>query len=123
VLRTAARHPDFIALAITLPIFIAAGWSLIGYAVAATVWVIQAVAQIALQRKVDSSDNPRTVVGLVAGGSMARAWFAAIAVLVTGLIDERAGLAAVVLILVLFTFYFAAKISGHYFDQMGEAVK
>lgn len=109
-----ARHPDFVVLAIALPVFIAADWSIYGYAVAAAVWIAQALIQNTLQRRADAADNPRAVVGLIAGGLLGRAWLSAIAVLIAGLIDERAGLAAVVLILVLFTFYFAAKIGLHY---------
>ncbi|MFY9264077.1 MAG: hypothetical protein WAO61_01425 [Solirubrobacterales bacterium] len=122
-LGAVVRHLDFVALALALPVFVAAGWSLSGYAVAAAVWITQGFVQARLQKKVDTSDDPRTVVGLVAGGSLARAWFAAIAVLVAGLIDERTGLAAVVLILVLFTVYFFTKVVGHYYEQAGAALE
>lgn len=100
-------------LVAALPVFIAAGWSLPGYAVGAAVWIAQAIAQGILQAKVDASDDPRTVVGLLAGGSIGRAWFTAAVVLAVGLIDERAGLAAILLVMVLFTTYFATKVFTH----------
>jgi hypothetical protein len=121
---TLLRHLDFVVLVLALPIFIAADWSLYGYAVAAVVWIIQAVAQVWLQNKVESSDDPRTVVGLTAGGAMGRAWFAAIAVLIAGIvIGDDAGLAAVGLILVMFTVYFLTKVIAHYYETAGEALE
>ncbi|MGH2905706.1 MAG: hypothetical protein ACRDKI_02935 [Solirubrobacterales bacterium] len=119
--RVLIRHLDFVVLALALPVFIAADWSLIGYAVAATVWIAQAIAQSWMQHKIDNSDDPRTVVGLTAGGAMARAWFAAIAALIAGVVfGDGTGLAAVGLILVLFTVYFLTKVIGHYYATSGE---
>lgn len=118
------RHLDFVVLALALPVFIAAGWSLYGYAVAAIVWIAQAFAQVWLQHKIDNSDDPRAVVGLTAGGAMGRAWFAAITVLVAGIvIGDSTGLAAVALILVLFTVYFLTKVIGHYYATAGDALE
>ena len=120
-MRTLLRHLDLVVLALALPVFVAAGWSMIGYAVAAVVWIIQTVAQVKLQQKVDSSTDPRHVVGLTAGSAMGRAWFAAIAALVAGIIfGDSTGLAAVGLILVLFTIYFLTKVITHYYADAGE---
>jgi hypothetical protein len=117
------RHLDFVVLALALPVFIAAGWNLYGYAVAAVVWIAQAFVQVWLQKKIDNSDDPRTVVGLTAGGAMGRAWFAAAAALIAGVtIGDAAGLAAVSLILVLFTIYFLTKVLTHYYEMAGEAL-
>ena len=118
--RMLMRRFDFVVLAVALPLFIVAGWSLLGYAVAAGMWVVQAVVQARIQAKIDNSDNPRTVVGLMAGASIGRAWVAAAVILITGLFDNKAGLAAVVLFMVLFTIYFLQRVIGHYYDQMGE---
>jgi predicted permease len=46
----------------------------------------------------------------IAGGAMARAWFTAIAILIAGLaLGDDVGLSAILLVLVLFTVYFATK--------------
>jgi len=102
---------DLVVLALALPVFLLAGLSLAGWGVMAVVWLAQRAIGAWLQRRADASDDPRTVVGLVAGGSMARAWLTAIAILAAGLLlGERAGLAAVLLALVLFTTYFMVSL-------------
>jgi hypothetical protein len=101
---------DLVILVLALAVFVAAGLPIIGYAVAAGVWVAQRLIQHALQRRADASTEPKAVVGFLAGGAIARAWIAAIAVFCVGLFSNRAGLAAAVLLLVLFTVYFATKI-------------
>lgn len=104
---------DLVVLALALPVFLLAGLSLAGWGVMAVVWLAQRAFGAWLQRRADASDDPRTVVGLVAGGSMARAWLTAIAILTAGLVlGEDAGLAAVLLALVLFTTYFMVRLIG-----------
>lgn len=104
------RNLDLVVLALALPVFLLAGLSLAGYAAMAVIWLAQRALGVVLQGRADASDDPRTVVGLLAGGSMARAWLTALAILATGLVDERAGLAAVLLALVLFTTHFATRL-------------
>jgi hypothetical protein len=51
------------------------------------------------------------VVGYTAGGAIARGWLAALAVLVIGILaGDEVGLSAVVLVLALFTIYFAGRL-------------
>jgi hypothetical protein len=107
------RALDLIVLAAALAVFALAGLPLAAYAVAAIVWVAQRALGQALQRRAAASEDPKAVVGLIAGGSMARAWLMALAVLATGLVaGERAGLAAALLIVVLFTTYFISRLIG-----------
>jgi hypothetical protein len=110
-------------MVLALPVFIAAGWSLEGYAVGAAVWIVLGFAQAWMQKKIDNADDPRAVVGWTAGGAMGRAWFAAIIALIAGVtLGNGVGLAAVGLILVLFTVYFLSKVIGHYYATAGEAL-
>lgn len=98
-------------LALALPVFVLAGLSLAGYAVIAVAWLLQRGIGALLQKRADASDDPKVVVGLIAGGSMARAWLTALSILAAGLVlGERAGLAAVLLAMVLFTTNFAARL-------------
>lgn len=121
--RVLARHLDFVVLVLALPIFIAADWSLYGYTVAAVVWIVLGFAQAWMQKKIDNAEDPRAVVGWTAGGAMGRAWFAAIAALIAGIaLGDDTGLAAVGLILVLFTVYFLSKVISHYYATAGEAL-
>jgi hypothetical protein len=99
-----------LALALALPVFLLADLSLLGYAVGGGAWVVQKVIAMALQRRADASRDPRTVVGLLMGGAILRGWLCAGVVLAVGLTaDERAGLAATLLVLLLFTIYISVK--------------
>lgn len=105
------RNLDLVVLALAPIVFALAGFPLVAWAAAAAAWLVQRFLGDALQKRADAAEDPRTVVGLVAGGSMARAWLTALSVLAIGLVaSERAGLAAVLLILVLFTTYFTSRL-------------
>ena len=98
-------------LAGALAVFLLAELPLVGYAAAAAAWLAQRALAALLQRRADASEDPKLVVGLIAGGSIGRAWLMALTVLGTGLVaGERAGLAAALLVLVLFTTYFTARL-------------
>ena len=105
------RHLDLVVLALALVVFVFGGLPLVGWAAAAVAWVVQRLIGDALQRRAEAADDPRAVVGLLAGGSMGRAWLTALSVLAIGLVaGEDAGLAAALLILVLFTTYFTSRL-------------
>ncbi|MBI5310469.1 MAG: hypothetical protein HZB14_05520 [Actinobacteria bacterium] len=116
-LRFFGRRPDFLLLAVALPVFLATELPLAAWAVVAAVWTLQAVLQVAFDAKVASTDNPRRVIALLAGGALVRAWTVATALLITGLLDKDTGLIAVVFTLVLFTLYFAARVFGRLLDD------
>jgi hypothetical protein len=102
------RYGDFVALAIALPLFLLAGFPIAGYLVGGGAWVAQRAIQLYVQQKAAASRDPRTIVGLLAGSMIARGWFCAIAIFLCGiLVSDDAGLAAAVLVVALFTIYFA----------------
>lgn len=103
------RYLDLLLVALALPIFLAAGLPLAGWAVGGGVWVAQRALQEYLDRRASASKDPRTVVGLLAGSMIARGWCVAIAVFLVGLSDNEAGLAAAVLVIALFTVYFTTR--------------
>ena len=106
---TSVRYLDLLLVALALPVFLAAGLPLAGWAVGGGVWVAQRGLQEYLDRRASASKDPRTVVGLLAGSMIARGWLVAIAVFLVGLSDNEAGLAAAVLVIVLFTVYFTTR--------------
>ncbi len=106
---TSARYLDLLLVALALPIFLAAGLPLAGWAVGGGAWVAQRALQEYLDRRASASKDPRTVVGLLAGSMIARGWFVAIAVFLVGLSDNEAGLAAAVFVIALFTVYFTTR--------------
>jgi hypothetical protein len=103
------RYPDLVLLAVALPIFLAAGWPLLGYAVAAAAWLAQhailAWADRASAAALAQGDR-RRALGIVGGSTLGRVWLVALAVLLVGLLGEREdGLAAAVLCLALITLH------------------
>ena len=57
-------------------------------------------------------------MGLTAGSMIARGWFCAIAIFLVGIIDSNeAGLAAALLVVALFTIYFAVGMILRPFDR------
>src|SRR4051794_3249073 len=103
------RYLDLVLLAVALPIFVVAGLPMLGYAVGAAAWLVQRGIQIALYRKAAAAQDPRTVVGIAAGSMIGRGWLVALTISAAGLSDEDAGLAAAVLVIVLFTAYFTVS--------------
>ena len=105
----ALRHLDIVILILALPIFIAADLPMLGYAAGAGVWLVQRAIQVALNRKAAAADDPRTVVGIAAGSMIGRGWLVALTIFAAGMEDNDAGLAAAVLVIVLFTAYFTVS--------------
>ena len=118
------RHPDLVVLALALPIFVAADLPLVAYAGAAILWLIQAVAQVAVDRKLAGNTDARQVLALTMGTAIGRAFFSAAGVLTIGIVagddsgTNEAGLAAVLLVFALFTTYRAVgEVLRHAFNE------
>jgi hypothetical protein len=112
----AVRYLDLVLLALALPVFVVAGLPMLGYAAAAVAWLAQRGLQVWLYRRAAASDDPRTVVGIAAGSMIGRGWLVALTIFAAGLSDEDAGLAAAVLVIVLFTAYFTVSMIMRPFD-------
>lgn len=111
---TAVRHADLVVLALALPVFLAAGWPLLGYAAGAVAWLAQRAIRAwtnarALAAQADG--DVRRVAGYVTGSMIARGWLVALIVFGAGMVENDAGLAAAVLVVVLFTVYFAVSMA------------
>ena len=115
---TVLRFLDLIVLALALPLFVLADLPLLGYGVAAAVWLLQRGIQEAANRKARASDDPRTMVGVLAGSMIARGWLVAGSIFAVGMLGAREdGLAAAVLSIALFTVYFSAQMVVRPFDE------
>lgn len=107
--RSLLPYADLVALALALPLFIAAGWPLAGYGACAAVWVAQRALQGLILRRLTGSDDPKAAVGLLGASMMIRIWLLAGAILVVGLsAGKDAGLAAAILAVVLFQVHLMA---------------
>jgi hypothetical protein len=114
------RHFELVVLALALPLFLAADLPLLGYAVGAGAWLLQRGIQLLLERRASQSDDPRTVVGLTAGGMIGRGWLVAFLIFGVGIAaDDAVGLSAAVLFIAVFTVYFTTKLIFRPLDKGG----
>ena len=115
------RFLDLVVLAISLPVFLAIGIPLLGWAITAAVWLVQRGLQVFLERRARASEDIRTVAGLVTGSMITRGWLMALAIFGAGMIEREAGLAGAVLTILLFTIYFTGHMVLRPFeDKRGE---
>ncbi len=117
------RYGDLALLALALPAFLFAGWPMLGYAVAAAAWLaqrgVQAIATRRVRRSIAGGDR-RAALGLMGASTLGRVWLIAIAVLVVGLVEREAGLAAALLSAALFTLYFGSQVLDRLLHPEGE---
>lgn len=107
---TVLRWLDMIVLALTLPVFLLAGWPLAGWGAAAGAWVVQRGIQVWATRKATASQDPRVLVGILTGSMIGRGWLVALTIFAVGTgVSSQAGLAAAVLSIALFTVYFTVN--------------
>jgi hypothetical protein len=118
------KYVDLVVLAAALAVFVLGGLPMIGYAAAAAVWLAQRGIQVIAGRRATAelaAGNRQKAMGIVAATTLGRVWLMATVVLLTGLLAEREdGLAAAILVVVLFTVSFAAAGIAHLFEPEGE---
>jgi hypothetical protein len=114
------RHIDLLLLVAAAAVFVAADLPMLGYAVAAGAWLISKALGVVLERRVASSlaaGKRREAMGVTAAASLGRVWIIALAVLLVGLSDRAAGLAAAVLSAILFTIYMLTQFATAMFGD------
>jgi hypothetical protein len=104
------RYLDLVVLALAFPVFVAAGFPLLGYAAGAVAWLVQRGIQVLLLRRAESAEDIRGAVGITAASMIGRGYLVALTIFGAGLIEREAGLAAAVLVIVLFTVYFSLSV-------------
>jgi len=117
------KYVDLIALLAALAVFLLGDLPLLGFAVAAAVWLVQRGIQVLAQRRMKqelAAGNRQKAMGFVAGSALGRVWLMATAVLLVGVVERESGLAAALLLLALFTISFAAQGLAHLFDDQPE---
>lgn len=111
------RYLDLLLLALALPLFLLADLPMLGYAVAAAAWLAQRGINSYATARAKRSEDPREVVGLLAGSMIGRGWLVAGAIFAVGLAGAREdGLAAAVLCITLFTVFFTSQMIVRPFD-------
>ena len=89
-------------IALALPIFAVAGWSLQGWALAAVLWVASEIFALVLTRLPDNPDN-LAAAGMRGIGTTSRALLVGIVLVIVTVSNETVGLSAAILYAVAFT--------------------
>ena len=124
---SAAKHADLLVLLLALPVFLAAGFPMAGYATGAVAWLAQkGVKEVSERRALEiarhAADHPnrpqaaaiadmRKVAGLTAGSMIGRGWLCALVIFAGYFLagqEDAVGLSASVLVIVCFTVYFSS---------------
>lgn len=114
---TLVKHLDLVVLALALPVFLLAGWPMLGYGAGAVAWLVQRALQAYTNSKAIAAGDPRGVAGWVAGSMIGRGWLVALTIFAAGMVENDAGLAAAVLVIVVFTVYFTVTMILRPFEQ------
>jgi hypothetical protein len=121
------KHVDLLVLAAALAVFVLAGLPMIGYAAAAAAWLAQRAIQTLAARRAAAelaAGQRQRAMGVIAATTLGRVWLMTTVILLTGLLAEREdGLAAAILVVVLFTVSFAAAGLAHLFEPEGEGAR
>jgi hypothetical protein len=97
------KNVDVIALAVALPLFLVAGFPILGWITGAGAWAIQRGINELAVRKATTAEDVRTRVGLLAGSMILRGWIVAGIIVAVGISHKDAGLSAAILFLLVFT--------------------
>lgn len=114
------KYVDLLLLAAALAVFLLGGLPMLGYAVGAGVWLTQRLVQMVAAKRAQAelaAGNRQRAMGVIAATTLGRVWLMATAVLLAGLAEREAGLAAAVLVAALFTVSFAAQGLAHLFGE------
>jgi hypothetical protein len=117
------KHVDLLVLAAALAVFIVGGLPMLGYAIAAGAWLAQRGIQVVAGRRIANElagGNRQRAMGALAATTLGRVWLMVTAALLAGLAEREAGLAAAVLLAILFTVSFAAAGIAHLFEPEGQ---
>ncbi|HXR29620.1 MAG TPA: hypothetical protein VN752_00590 [Solirubrobacterales bacterium] len=114
------KYVDLLVLVASLAVFLLGGLPLLGFAVGAAAWLVQRGIQALASRRASAelaAGNRQRAMATIATTTLGRVWLMATAVLLVGLAEREAGLAAAVLVAALFTVSFAAQGIAHLFDE------
>jgi hypothetical protein len=118
------KYVDLMVLIAALAVFLLGELPMIGFAAGAAAWLAQRAIQVLAKRRAAAelaAGERQRAMAVIAATTLTRVWLMATAVLLVGLLAERQdGLAAAVLLVVLFTVSFAAQGLAHVFEPEGE---
>lgn len=114
------KYVDLLVLVAALAVFLLGGFPMLGYAVGAAAWLVQRGIQMLAAKRATAelaAGRRQKAMGILAATTLGRVWLMATVVLLVGLSERQAGLAAAVLVLALFTVSMAAQGFSHLFSE------
>ena len=111
---------DLLVLLAAVPVFLVGDFPLLGLAVAGGVWLAQRLVQLVALRRVRETATRSRAMGIIAASMLGRVWTVAFAILIVGLSDRDAGLAAAVLSAALVTAYLLGEAVSRLAQREGE---
>ena len=118
------KYVDLVVLVAALAVFVLGGLPMIGYAAGAAAWLAQRGIQLLAGRRASAelaAGERQRAMGIVAATTLGRVWLMATVVLLTGLLSGREdGLAAAILVVILFTVSFVGQGIAHLFEPEGK---
>ncbi len=116
------KNLDLVLLALALPLFLVAGFPVLGWLTAAVIWALWRSIGEWSDRRAASADTPKQMAGIAAGSMIGRGWLLGLILLGAGLAaGDDVGLSAALLALALFTVYFTLKILLRSAEPQGPA--
>lgn len=110
-LLTLLRSLDLLVLALALPLFVVAGFPLLGWAGVAVAWVAQRWIVATLKRRAIATGSRNAVMRAIAWSMMIRLALVTSSVVFVGIADRDAGLPAAVLAALLFSVALGAQVT------------
>jgi hypothetical protein len=105
------KNLDLALLALALPVFLVAGWPVLGWVAGAAVWAMWRGIGEWTDRRAASATSPKETAGIAAGSMVGRGWLLGLMLLASGLAaGKEVGLSAAVLALALFTVHLTSKL-------------
>jgi hypothetical protein len=106
------KYVDLLLLAVALAVFLLGGLPMLGYVIGAVAWLAQRGIQMVAAKRSQAelkAGNRQKAMGIVAATTLGRVWLMATAVLLVGLAEREAGLAAAVFAVILVTVHLVAR--------------
>jgi hypothetical protein len=111
--RLAPTIAGGVVVALALPIFVAAGWPLQGWLLAAVLWVASEVVALLLARLPDGPDN-LAAAGMRGIGTTSRALLVGVVLVIVTVSNETVGLSATILYAIAFTAELAVGLATYF---------
>jgi hypothetical protein len=108
----ALRYLDLAVLVVALPVFLAFGMPLLGWAGVSGLWLVQRAVQQLVERRARAADDPTRVTAVLAISMFARIWIFALAIFAIGQSDRDAGLSAALLAVILVTVHLTSLMTS-----------